>query len=205
MSPSGRRARAGPLPRACRVKPGRRPQPGRLGEGRIALRRFPLAGLPSRPRGEGVDRSSARDVRGARVGGSAQSQFRRDLALTYGALASRLSDEGKREEALACWSRTIAQYEALLGDNPADPTIGHDLVRNLGNMGITLASAGRRLDAPRPRTGCARFLNRWCRPPDPAAGLRRPGVARLGFRDQSDRVRAERRGPCNVGTCAGGA
>ncbi len=42
-----------------------------------------------------------------------QSQFRRDLALTYGALASRLGDEGKREEALAYWSRTIAQYEAL--------------------------------------------------------------------------------------------
>ncbi len=76
-----------------------------------------------------------------------QSQFRKDLALTYGALASRLGDEGKREEALAYWSRTIAQYEALFRDNPADPTIGHDLVRNLGNMGIILASAGRRLDA----------------------------------------------------------
>jgi eukaryotic-like serine/threonine-protein kinase len=76
-----------------------------------------------------------------------QSQFRKDLALTYGALASRLGDEGKREEALAYWSRTIAQYEALFLDDPADPTIGHDLVRNLGNMGIFLASAGRRLDA----------------------------------------------------------
>jgi tetratricopeptide (TPR) repeat protein/tRNA A-37 threonylcarbamoyl transferase component Bud32 len=76
-----------------------------------------------------------------------QNQFRKDLALTYGALASRLGDEGKREEALAYWSRTIAQYEALFRDNPADPTIGHDLVRNLGNMGITLATAGRRLDA----------------------------------------------------------
>ena len=76
-----------------------------------------------------------------------QSQFRKDLALTYGALASRLVDEGKRDEALAYWSRTIAQYEALFRDNPADPTIGHDLVRNLGNMGISLAQNGRRLDA----------------------------------------------------------
>jgi eukaryotic-like serine/threonine-protein kinase len=76
-----------------------------------------------------------------------QSQFRKDLALTYGALASRLGDEGKREQALEYWSRTIVQYEALFKDNPADPTIGHDLVRNLGNMGIVLASAGRRLDA----------------------------------------------------------
>jgi len=76
-----------------------------------------------------------------------QSQFRKDLALTYGALASRLGDEGKREQALAYWSRTIAQYEALFRDNPADPTIGHDLVRNLGNMGLILAPAGRRLDA----------------------------------------------------------
>ena len=76
-----------------------------------------------------------------------QRQFRENLALTYGALASRLVDEGKRDEALAYWSRTIAQYEALFRDNPADPTIGHDLVRNLGNMGIVLAQAGRRLDA----------------------------------------------------------
>ncbi len=76
-----------------------------------------------------------------------QSQFRKDLALTYGALASRLSDDGKQEEAMTYWSRTIAQYEALFRDNPADPMIGHDLARNLGNMGIILGPAGRRLDA----------------------------------------------------------
>ncbi len=76
-----------------------------------------------------------------------QSQFRKDLALTFGALASRLGDEGKRDAALAYWSQTIAQYEALFRDNPADAAIGHDLVRNLGNMGIVLASGGRRLAA----------------------------------------------------------
>jgi serine/threonine-protein kinase len=75
------------------------------------------------------------------------SKFGKDLATTYGVLASRLADAGRREEALAAWGQAIARLEAMLKARPEDPEIGHELARNLGNMALKLAVAGRRAEA----------------------------------------------------------
>jgi serine/threonine-protein kinase len=76
-----------------------------------------------------------------------ERQFGEDLATTYGVLAPRLVDAGRREEALAAWGGAIAQLEAMFRASPGDPAIGHELSRNLGNMALQLAQVGRRAEA----------------------------------------------------------
>ena len=52
------------------------------------------------------------------------------------ALALALEEAGRGEEALSAYKRARDMGEALFRANPEDPNIGHELARNLGNMGI---------------------------------------------------------------------
>ena len=52
-----------------------------------------------------------------------------------------------RDEALAAYRRARDLGEALFRANPEDPNIGHELARNLGNMGVCLSDAGRPAEA----------------------------------------------------------
>ena len=76
-----------------------------------------------------------------------QEGFEPSCAEIYGALASVLNQAGRLDEALAAYRRACDLGEALFRANPEDPETGHELARNLGNLGVDLSNAGRPAEA----------------------------------------------------------
>ena len=113
------------------------------------------------------------------------------LSDVYGALALALEDAGRREEALAAYRRARDLGESLFRANPKDPETGHELARNLGNMGICLAGSGRPSEALAAFDRRGRSQDLGGRQPDPDPNPRGLGLDRYLRRRRPRRARAD--------------
>jgi eukaryotic-like serine/threonine-protein kinase len=86
-------------------------------------------------------------VENAPKGDSQSRDFQSALRGVYSGLASALDEAGRREEALATYVQARDLGETLFHANPGDPQNGHEMTRNLGNMGTVLSAFGRRAEA----------------------------------------------------------
>src|SRR5699024_2449898 len=78
----------------------------------------------------------ARAILEAAAGVPPADDFLAGLADVNGALALVLEEAGRRDEALAAYKRARDLGEALFRANPNDEQTGHELAKNLGNLGI---------------------------------------------------------------------
>jgi serine/threonine-protein kinase len=79
--------------------------------------------------------------------GQQTGEFGLELMEIYDALASTLDECGRHDEALAAYAKACDLGEALFRAKQEDPTTSHELVRTLGNMGISLSHSGHRTEA----------------------------------------------------------
>jgi tetratricopeptide (TPR) repeat protein len=102
-----------------------------------------------RPPGEQLEAAEqARSILNVRTGAEPPSSAMQIALMdVYSALASALEDVGRHHEALASFARACELGESLYRASPSDPNLGHELARNLGNMGLCLVGIGRRDEA----------------------------------------------------------
>jgi tetratricopeptide (TPR) repeat protein len=79
--------------------------------------------------------------------GKQTGEFKPELLEIYDALASTLDECGRHDEGLAAYAKGCELGEALFRAKPEDPTTSHELVRALGNMGISLSHSRHRTEA----------------------------------------------------------